>query len=155
MLVIRIAEEQDAAVFYDLLLQEARHHNSLQHVQTNVEELRRAGFGRDPKFGVLLAEYDGEPAGYVSWTVNYSIWLGTEFVMVDDVFVTEKYRGKRIGEALMLRMKEVALADGHTRLRWGVESDNEGAIRFYQRLGANLHTKGVCTWDVAPAPACP
>jgi len=151
MIAIRIAEESDVAVFHELLLQEAKHHNSLQHVCTDVAELRRAGFGKDKKFGVLLAEYHGEPAGYVSYTTNYSIWLGADFVMVDDVFVTEKYRGKRIGEALMLRMRDMARAEGHTRIRWGVESDNDGAIRFYERLGATLHTKGICTWDVTPS----
>ena len=157
MISIRIAEEADVAVFYELLLEEARHHNSLQHVHTDVAELRRAGFGKDKKFGVLLAEYGAEPAGYVSYTSNYSIWLGADFVMIDDVFVTEKHRGKGIGEALMLRMKDLAKADGHTRIRWGVESDNGGAIRFYERLGATVHTKGMCTWEILPprSRACP
>lgn len=157
MIGMRIAEEKDVANFYELLQQEAKHHQSLQHLHTDVAELRRAGFGKDRKFGVLLAEYNGEPAGYVSYTTNYSIWLGADVVMIDDVFVIEKYRGKGIGEALMLRMKEVARAGGHTRLRWGVESDNHGAIRFYERLGATLHTKGICTWDVLPCRprACP
>lgn len=149
MIEIKIADELDVDVFYELLLQEAQHHNSLQHVHTNLAELRRAGFGKEKKFGVLLATFDGEPAGYVSYTINYSIWLGADFVMVDDVFVTEKFRGKRIGEALMLRMKDLAKNAGYTRIRWGVESDNHGAIRFYERLGATLHTKGICTWDIA------
>lgn len=148
MIEIRIATEQDVEVFFSLMLEEAEHHNALQHIHTNPSELRRAGFGKAPKFGVLLARVDGEPAGYVSYTMNYSIWMGAEFMMIDDVFVTAKYRGKKIGEALMARAKEVALAAGQTRIRWGVESDNEGAIRFYQRVGASLHTKGLCTWDL-------
>jgi hypothetical protein len=48
----------------------------------------------------------------------------------------------------MLHAKAIALASGHKRIRWGVESDNHAAIRFYQRLGATLHTKGICTWEV-------
>jgi ribosomal protein S18 acetylase RimI-like enzyme len=68
--------------------------------------------------------------------------------MIDDVFVVERFRGRKIGEALMLRAKAIAMISGYRRIRWGVESDNHGAIRFYQRLGATLHTKGVCTWDL-------
>lgn len=153
MIEIRAATEQDVEVFYKLMLEEAEHHNAVQHIHTSPSEIRRAGFGKDPRFGVLLAQFDGEPAGYVSYTVNYSIWLGAEFMMIDDVFVTAKYRGRKIGEALMARAREVAQAAGHTRIRWGVESDNEGAIRFYQRLGASLHTKGLCTWEVEDEPS--
>jgi GNAT superfamily N-acetyltransferase len=148
MIDIRIAHEKDAEIFLSLMLEEAAHHGALDQVHTDLTEIRRAGFGKDRKFGVLLAECDGIPAGYISYTVNYSVWLGAEFMMIDDVFVVERFRGRKIGEALMLRAKAIAMISGYRRIRWGVESDNHGAIRFYQRLGATLHTKGVCTWDL-------
>lgn len=31
-------------------------------------------------------------------------------------------------------------------IRWGVESDNLDARRFYTRLGARMHTKTIAVW---------
>ena len=41
----------------------------------------------------------------------------------------------------MLKSKGVCLAKGASRIRWEVEQDNVGAIKFYQRLGANCEIK--------------
>jgi GNAT superfamily N-acetyltransferase len=68
---------------------------------------------------------------------------------IDDVFVWEKFRGKQIGEFLMLKAKEVCLAEGASRINWQVEQNNLGAIKFYERLGANIDIKGLFRWDVA------
>ena len=59
---------------------------------------------------MLLAEIDNEVAGYYSYTWNYSIWLGSTTMNIDDVFVWHKFRGKQIGGLLMLKAKEVCLA---------------------------------------------
>lgn len=146
MLNIRTAGTQDMSTVFELIMAEARHHGAIHEVRTSAAELRNAA--ACGKLAVLLAEYDGEPAGYVSYTVNYSIWLGADFMMIDDVFVVERFRGQKIGEALMLRAREIAAAAGYPRIRWGVESSNAGAIRFYKRLGAVPHTKDFCTWTV-------
>lgn len=146
MVSIRIARIQDIETVFELILAEARHHGAVHEVRTSADALRSAV--EDGKCTVLLAECDGEPAGYVSYTVNYSIWLGADFMMIDDVFVVERFRGKKVGESIMLRAREIAAAAGYPRIRWGVESSNAGAIRFYKRLGAALHTKDVCTWHM-------
>ncbi len=39
-------------------------------------------------------------------------------------------------------------ARGYPRIRWEVQTDNVAAIRFYERLGATMRTKGVFVWDV-------
>jgi ribosomal protein S18 acetylase RimI-like enzyme len=33
-------------------------------------------------------------------------------------------------------------------IRWQVEQDNHGAIKFYKGLGANLDIKGFFRWDI-------
>lgn len=151
MSTVRAAVAADAGTFYQLMLEEARYHDALQHVHTNADALRRGlGSGR---FAVLLAEVDGEAAGYLSYTVNHSIWLGTDYMAIDDVFVLEKFRGRKLGEALMLHARKVAQEAGYPRMRWEVQGYNEGAIRFYQRLGASMVTKGIFSWPVEPSGA--
>ena len=68
---------------------------------------------------------------------------------IDDVFVWERYRGQKVGEALMLKAKEICKAKDVRKMKWEVERDNHKAIKFYERLGANVNIKGVCNWSVA------
>ncbi|WP_281557573.1 GNAT family N-acetyltransferase [Thalassomonas sp. RHCl1] len=149
MLSVREASQSDIDTVYALIIAIAKHHDQQQYVITDKAELLRAGFGDKPEFGVLLAEINGEVAGYCSYTWNYSIWLGARYMNIDDVFVWEDFRGQKVGEALMLKAKEVGLSRGASRIRWEVEQDNHGAIKFYRRLGANVDIKGVCRWQLA------
>jgi len=148
MVTVREATILDIETVYDLIIAIAKHHNQEQYVVTNKDELAISGFGSSPSFGVLLAEIDGEVAGYCSYTWNYSIWLGSTYMNIDDVFIWETFRGQQLGEKLMFKAKEVCLAKGASRIKWEVEQDNHGAIKFYERLGANVDIKGLFRWDV-------
>ncbi len=149
MVTVREATSSDVDIVYDLIIAIAKHHNQVQFVVTNKDKLFESGFGTTPSFGVILAEVDGEVAGYCSYTWNYSIWLGATYMNIDDVFVWEKFRGNQVGESLMFKAKKVCLAKGAGRIRWEVEQDNLGAIRFYERLGAKCEIKGLFRWDVS------
>ena len=149
MLNIRKATIDDIDILYDLIVGIAKHHNQEQYLLTTKESLVNDGFGASPKFGILLAEYHGEVAGYVSYTINYSIWAGANYLNIDDLFVWGNYRGKKIGEFLMLRVKEICKEDGIDRVRWEVQGDNLGAIKFYERLGAQMTNKGIFRWAIA------
>lgn len=149
MVTIREATISDIDVVYELIIAIAKHHDQEEYVVTTKNELINFGFKNAPSFGVLLAEIDGEVAGYCSYTWNYSIWLGSTYMNIDDVFVWEKFRGMQIGELLMLKAKEVCISNKASRIKWEVEQDNHGAIKFYERLGADLDIKGFFRWDVA------
>lgn len=132
----------------ELIYAIAEHHDQTEYVLTNIPELLSSGFGNDPRFGVLLAEYNEATVGFLSFTINYSIWSGGDYLQIDDVYVDEKYRGKLIGESLMSGAKKYCQSVGISRLKWEVEKDNASAIRFYERLGANMTIKGVFSWNV-------
>ena len=147
MTTVRHANSSDVDRVYELIVAIADHHDQTQHVRTNPTELLAAGFGDDPSFGVLLAEHDGAVVGYVSYTINYSIWLGRQYMNIDDVYVDAHCRGRGIGEALMQGAKDHCDKQSISRIRWEVQTDNRDAIRFYERLGAKYREKGVFTWD--------
>ena len=147
MVTVREATLADVHVVYKLIVAIAKHHDQLQHVRTTPDSLRKAGFGRTPHFGALLAEVDGSVAGYASYTWNYSIWLGSHYMNIDDVFVYEQFRSQRVGKALMVKAKETCRARGCSKLRWEVQADNRRAIAFYEHLGAVVSAKGVFSWD--------
>ncbi len=143
---IRKATAKDIDALYDLIIGIAKYHNQEQYVQTNKAELLTSGFGDDPKFEVLLAEFDSQIAGYLSYTWNYSIWNGAENMNLDDLFVKSDFRGKKVGQILMEAAKAESLKRSVTYIRWEVETDNTKAIAFYEKLGANMAEKGIFKW---------
>ncbi|MEM8887262.1 MAG: GNAT family N-acetyltransferase [Bacteroidota bacterium] len=152
MLTIRPATKEDVPMLYELILGIARYHNQEYAVKTSVEELRRAGFGEVSKFGALIAEYEGMPAAYLSYTWNYSIWNAGSYMNLDDLFVKEEFRGKKIGEALMQEAKALCQSRDTYLIRWEVQKDNAGAIKFYERLGAKMKAKGIFRWELKEKP---
>jgi len=146
MIEVKSATDKDVDVLYDLIIAIAKHHNQEQYVLTTKDELLKSGFIENKNFEALISYFDGKIAGYVSFTWNYSIWLGGNYMNIDDVFIWEEFRGKKIGEALMSRIKEICEEKKVNRVRWEVETDNFGAIKFYERLGAVMTTKGIFKW---------
>lgn len=54
---------------------------------------------------------------------------------IDDICVDSECRGKHIGKMLYLAIKEYAKTEGFHNLTLNVWSGNEGAIRFYEKMG--------------------
>lgn len=147
MIKIRRASKDDAERLFELITAIAEHHNQARYVLTNQDELLAAGFGDNPKFGAMIAEYEGVTVGFVSYTIQYAIWLGRDYMRIDDVYVDANYRGKNIGERLMREARALCDTLGISRIKWEMQRDNEGARRFYERLGASYHDKDVFTWE--------
>ncbi|MGY1610177.1 N-acetyltransferase family protein [Geodermatophilus sp. SYSU D00700] len=94
---------------------------------------------------VLLAERGGEPVGYVSALRRLHLWLGTDVLALDDLFVRDGHRDAGVGRLLMAELARLATAEDLV-VRWEVREDNTAAQRFYRRLGAVLRTKVVVWW---------
>ena len=64
MLSIRHATVEDVKLLRNLIRELAEFENELDQVQITEADLARDGFGPAPKFHALIAEWDGQPAGY-------------------------------------------------------------------------------------------
>jgi GNAT superfamily N-acetyltransferase len=112
------------------------------------EDLLRDGFGPQPKFRALIAEWNGEPAGYASFFYFYSTFQGRPALFLEDLFVSDKFRGQGIGKALLVAVAKLALDENCFGLRWEVLDWNTPAIKFYEKLGADfLHERKVVTFN--------
>jgi GNAT superfamily N-acetyltransferase len=98
--------------------------------------LRPLAFGPSPLCTVLIAELNGEAVGYLNYFLGVFMDDATPTLHVADFFVTEKYRRRGAGKALMLEARRIAMDLGASRLFWMVWRKNEDAIRFYEKLGA-------------------
>ena len=149
-LTIRPIEPDDAPALLSMMRELARFENQEHLIGATEESIRRDGFGAAAQFGGFMATEAGEPAGFVTYGNAYTTWGGRQFVLVDDLFVRESYRGRGVARKLMTTVEELVLARG-TYARWTVSPENERAIAFYESLGARYVLKGQCYWHLDPS----
>ena len=137
MLSIRLATIDDVALLRKLIRELAEYENELDQVLITQAELMQDGFGPEPKFRVLLAYWDQEPAGYALFFDFYSTWRGRQ-MFLEDLFVREACRGKKIGKALLAAVARIAEREGCHGMRWEVLDWNHAAVEFYKSLGAKF-----------------
>ncbi len=135
-LTLRPAVAADAELILALVC-ELAHYERLSHeVVADVATLRETLFGAQPAAEVVIAEHDGQPAGFALFFSSYSTFLGRPGIYLEDLFVRPAFRRKGIGQALLAHLASLAGARGCGRLEWAVLDWNEPAIQFYKQLGA-------------------
>jgi GNAT superfamily N-acetyltransferase len=136
MLSIRAATVNDAALLKALICELAEYERERDQVVITEADLVRDGFGPQPKFRALIAEWDGRAAGYALFFGFYSTWEGRPGLFLEDLFVREPFRGKGIGKALLANVAGTAQRENCYGVRWEVLDWNQPAIDFYKRMGA-------------------
>ena len=84
---------------------------------------------------ILVAE-DGEVIAFLSIEVHRE--ETPEYVYLDDLSVTEGYRNKGIGSALIRETEKYIQEIGVNPILFHVEKSNTNAFRLYERLGYKI-----------------
>jgi GNAT superfamily N-acetyltransferase len=136
MLSIRPAHAGDVSALNALIRELAE----FEHLPVSVTDaaLLRDGFGERPRFRALMAEWDGKPAGYAFFFDYYSTFEGCAGIFLEDIYVRERFRGKKIGSALLARVAAIAKEEKCFGVRWQVLDWNTPAIEFYRKIGAEF-----------------
>ena len=137
MLSIRGATVDDVKLLRKLIRELAEYENELDQMSITEADLARDGFGAQPRFRVLLAYWDQEPAGYALFFDFYSTWRGRQ-MFLEDLFVREAFRGRKVGKSLLAAVARIAEREGSHALRWEVLDWNQIAVNFYESLGAEF-----------------
>jgi GNAT superfamily N-acetyltransferase len=135
-LVLRAAAPADTALILALVRELAEYERLTHEVVADEAMLRAALFGERPAAEVIIAEQDGEGAGFALFFTTFSTFLGRPGIYLEDLFVRPAFRRRGIGEALLAHLAALARSRGCGRLEWSVLDWNEPAIGFYRRLGA-------------------
>jgi GNAT superfamily N-acetyltransferase len=140
MLRIRSATIDDAPLLRTMILELAEYEHELQWVTIREEDLARDGFGENPRFRALIAEWDGQLAGYAVFFGYFSTWVGRG-LFLEDLFVREAFRGRGIGTALLASVARIAVNEKCYGIHWEVLDWNERAIEMYKALGAEFRDR--------------
>jgi len=133
---VRPATPDDIPQIYDLIVALAVYEREPDAVTGTHEMLADALFGSRPSAEALIAEADGEVAGFAIFHGTFSTWECEPGIWLEDLFVPEDHRRSGAGFALLSHLAKLALDRGCPRLEWHALDWNELALGFYERLGA-------------------
>jgi len=133
--IIRYGEQRDMSSVLKLVNELAVFEKEPNAVKVTVEDLIVNGFKDNPAFFTFVAELEGVIVGMALFYNRFSTWEGPS-LHLEDLIVTEKFRGKGIGKALYDKVLDFALQKGIKRVEWVVLDWNRPAIAFYKSTGA-------------------
>lgn len=134
-LIIRYGERGDMSSVLKLVNELAVFEKEPNAVKVTVDDLIVNGFKDNPAFFTFVAELGGIIVGMALFYNRFSTWEGPS-LHLEDLIVTEKFRGKGIGKALYDKVLDFALQKGIKRVEWVVLDWNKPAIAFYKSTGA-------------------
>lgn len=134
--VIRQAQPADVPQLLKFIRELAEYERLADLVEITEELLARALFGEGPTAEALVAEIDGESAGWALFFTNFSTFKGLPGLYIEDIYVRPQWRGRGAGKALLKRVAELAVERGCGRVEWAVLDWNAPSIEFYKSLGA-------------------
>lgn len=135
-LTIAPATPEDVPTLFRLIVALAEYEQLAHQVTGTPEALHEHLFGDRPCVEAILSRWEGETAGFALFFTNYSTFLTRPGIYLEDLFVLPDYRRRGIGTAILAHLAGLAEARGAGRLEWSVLDWNQGAIAFYQDLGA-------------------
>lgn len=142
-LEFRLATREDIPlIFY--FIKELAAYEKLSDEVIATEELLDHWIFEEKKAEVIIAEYEGVPAGFALYFYNFSTFVGRAGIYLEDLYVLPEYRRKGIGKAFFEELARIATKKGCGRLEWACLDWNQPSINFYLSLGA----KPMSDWTV-------
>lgn len=142
---IRPATPSDIPDIHRLIQELALFEKAPEQVINTPERMLRDGFGEQPAFICFVMETDGRVQGMSLCYVRYSTWKGP-CLYLEDLIVSEPYRGQGCGKALFRHTLAYAKDMGYQRLQWQVLDWNQPAIEFYTSFKASFDGQWLNSW---------
>ena len=143
---VRSGEPRDVDAVLSLMRDLAEHEGLSQFFVLTSEALHQACFAQPRRIELIVAETDGEIVGYATCMLQFSPWMGRDYLFLDDLYVRDNVRGLGIGSRVLRHVGALALERG-VGVRWHVEIENRPAQKLYRALGAELREKLIAYWS--------
>lgn len=139
--MVRLATREDAAFLAEGNARMAWETESLQLDAVRLRAGVEAVFDDPARGFYLIAEMDGEPAGQMMITYEWSDWRNGVFWWIQSVYTLPEFRGRGAFKALYAEAESLARNAGNVcGLRLYVDTHNEAAQGTYQRCGMRQTT---------------
>ena len=139
---IRRATREDCPRMLELVKELATYERAPEQVSVTLQHFEESGFGPDPVYWAFVAEAEGQVVAFALYYIRFSTWKGQRMYL-EDILVTEKFRGLKIGQMLMDRLIEEAKDKKLHGITWQVLEWNEPAIKFYKKYNPSFDAEWV------------
>jgi GNAT superfamily N-acetyltransferase len=147
VIVERARTVAECASIVGLVDAHVRFENSATILPTDWAE-RASGLVASARLDIFVAVMEGGPVGYATMTRDVSTWSCAEYAHLDCLYIDDRHRGSGVGLRLIQAVSRHAHDLGLHELQWQTPLGNEGAIRFYNRLGARQSPKARFTLEL-------
>ena len=137
-LTIRVATEKDAGTLLKFIKELAIYEKAEHEVLATEQTIKSSMFSDDSNVHALICELDGVAIGSAIYFYNYSTWLAKPGLYLEDLYISENYRGSSIGTQMMVQLAKIANELDCGRMEWTVLDWNVKAISFYNSIGADI-----------------
>lgn len=134
---IRKGTREDLPAVLALVHELADFEKAPDAVTNTIADMEEDGFGPNSVFQFYVAVLDGKIRGVALYFTKYSTWKG-KGLYLDDLIVTEKFRGKGIGKKLLDAFMMEAIRSKAKQVHWQVLDWNTPASDFYKKVGARI-----------------
>jgi ribosomal protein S18 acetylase RimI-like enzyme len=76
--------------------------------------------------------------GFVAWHKLYACQSAERGIELQNLYVDQKYRGKRLGIRLVLEVIREAIKLNCAEIKIGLRKENAAALEFYRKLGCTV-----------------
>jgi GNAT superfamily N-acetyltransferase len=137
---IRKGKKEDLPHVLNLIHELAEFEKAPDAVTNTVMDMEQDGFAGQPVFNFHVAVVEDKIVGIAIYFVKYSTWVG-KGLYLDDLVVTEKMRGKGVGQKLFDAFMEEAKWINAKQVHWQVLDWNTPAIDFYKKMNASIEAQ--------------
>ena len=132
---IREIEKNDIHSVYKLLKAYCNFNDFKLKCYTSFDLLKEI-ISKETFVKLFVADLQGEIIGFILFNEYFD--LTGRSIFIEDNFVTEEYRGKRIGGFLFSKVLEYALANKIEKIKWTVKERDAHFKKLYKEMGADL-----------------
>ena len=143
-ITIKKANEKDFVAILSLVKELAVFEGSPEKITNSVEQMKK----EKDFFQCYVAEDDSrEIVGMAVFFFAYYTWVGKSLYL-DDLYVKENCRGRKIGTKLLEKVFEIAKKENCKRVSCQVSNWNSPAIEMYKNFGAEIDAESsTCDFD--------
>ncbi len=134
---LRKAQKEDCEQMMQLIKELAMYEKAPDEVTVPMEHFIESGFGTEPVWEAFVVEENKKIIGISLFYIRYSTWKGKRLYL-EDLIVTEEFRGKGLGKILFDKTIEYGKEKGYSGMLWQVLDWNEPAIHFYKKYNAKF-----------------
>ncbi|WP_422361666.1 GNAT family N-acetyltransferase [Reichenbachiella sp.] len=144
---VRRATADEAKYIIDFQIDMARETEDVDLDRNIITPGVQAVFEDESKGWYFVAEVDGEIAGSLLTTFEWSDWRNGMILWIQSVFVSKAFRGKGVYRALYEHIQGMVNGtDDYCGIRLYVDKTNTNALKVYEKLGMDSQHYGMCEW---------